>query len=394
MTHHTRRQRFLKNILSFLVAVVLLELMAQAVKAYVLPPKWWKVAATDRLEPGYKGPIDYADTVEGRGARLGVLCVNSLGFRGPERRLSNERAPNRLLIYCLGSSTTFGWGASADAKTYPAQLDKNILARLKSSSLENGGQGGSPYGIQRPSHPISQVLPFQWEKSLEVINAGVPGNNSQSELRILEQDLPSLKPDIVILWSGWPDWGHYMQPTGRKIKHARDPLALLKKSASYRCCEYLRDLITARPAPPSDRELAARTGLGGFRTEALEKFRVNLEKMIGLCRKHATFPVVLGLATPLRMDPSTLSPLARSQAANRLNAFPNATQLELQKGILDFDAAIKRLCIKTHTDYIPPELLPCDPVHFIDGVHLTDEGNAALAEAIASQIAALFPLPY
>ena len=176
-------KRFLKSLGAFLIAVGLLELTAQAIKINLLPPKWYKIDATSRLDPKWPvgKTIDYADIVKGRGARLGTLNVNSLGFRGKERRLSDERAPGRLRVYCLGSSTTFGWGATTDGATYPAQLEEYL----------------------------KMMLP---KLNVEVINAGVPGNSSNDELKILEADLVALKPDIVVICSGWPDWSHYVMP--------------------------------------------------------------------------------------------------------------------------------------------------------------------------------------
>ena len=350
-------RRVLRSLAALLLAAVLLELGAQAIKTYIIPRKWAKIDATNRMAPQPLSGIDYADTVEGRGARIGTLSVNSLGLRGPEPKLPNERQPGRLRVYCLGSSTTFGWGASTDAATYPAQLEAQLRA----------------------------ILP---QEQIDVVNAGVPGNNSESEFQILQQDLPRLKPDIVILWSGWPDWAHYLTaPSKPKRNRLTDDLVnAFQKTGSCRCAEYLRDLILPRPAPPTEEELAKRAGLPKFRADVLDQFSKKLAEMIELCKQQGAVPIVLGLASPLRTEPDKLSPLARKQAANRLHALPDASHQDLYRGVLDFDRKLEETTQKTATLYLDPKNLPSEPELFFDGVHMNDAGYAALAAAIAPEI--------
>ena len=351
-------KRIVRSGIALLLAMVLLELCAQAVKTYIIPRKWAKLD-NSRMAPQPLSDIDYADTVEGRGARLGKLSVNSLGFRGPEPTLGNERKPGRLRVYCLGSSTTFGWGASTDGKAYPAQLEAELTTLLPGTRIE-------------------------------VINAGVPGNNSENELQILKEDLPRLNPDIVIIWSGWPDWGHYMSQPAKKSKKNKLLANLAntyQKTGSCRVAEYIRDLVTPRPSPPSDEELDQRKGLKTFRVDVINKFTATLTQELKLCQDSGVSPVVLGLATPLRAEPQNLSPLARKQAANRLHAFPAASRADLYRGILDFDKCLLQTASATASSrYITPEDLPSDPALFIDGVHMNDAGYAALARAIAPTI--------
>ena len=350
-------KRIVRSFAALLIAFALLELCAQAVKSYVLPRKWAKLD-NSRMAPQPLGDIDYADTVEGRGARLGKLSVNSFGFRGPEPTLGNERKSGRLRVYCLGSSTTFGWGASTDGKAYPAQLEAELTLLMP-------GVG------------------------IEVINAGVPGNNSENELQILKEDLPRLNPDVVVIWSGWPDWGHYLsQPEkkSKKLKLLTNLANTYQKTGCCRVAEYLRDLVTPRPSPPSEEELQKRKGLKAFRVDVLNKFSKTLEEMIALCKNKGATPLLLGLATPLRVKPEELSPLARKQAANRLHAFPAASHNDLYRALLDFDERLLKLTSESSTEYLPPEELPKDAAVFIDGVHMNDAGYAALARAIAPRI--------
>jgi lysophospholipase L1-like esterase len=351
-------RRILKSTIAFILAITLMEGLAQAVKIFVLPPKWYKLDTTHRLDPNWPAgkTIDYADVVRGRGARLGKLSVNSLGFRGPERKLGDERKPGRLRVYCLGSSTTFGWGASTDSATYPAQLELCLKALLANESVE-------------------------------VINAGIPGNGSHDELGILQEDLVVLQPDVVVICSGWPDWTHYVTPETAPPSRETGLIAALKRSGSFSCAEYFRDQFIPRPSPPSEEELARRVGMDHFRNDVLDLFSNNLSEMIQCCKKQGATPLVVGMASPFRAELSQWSPRVRSQSASRLYVLSKATHENLRQGVLDFDRAFSQVCKNCEAAFIGSELLPKDPRYFFDGVHMTDEGYAAFAQALAPIVA-------
>jgi len=144
--------------------------------------------------------------------------------------------------------------------------------------------------------------------------------------------------------------------------------------------------VTPRPDPPSDEELSARPGLPSFRAEVLDEFSANLASMIALCKQEGARPIVLGLATSLRKPPEELSPLARRQSANRLHALEAASRADLYKSIVDFDRAIQSTVEKSKAEFIAFSQLPDDPQLFIDGVHMSDKGYAALANAVAPTV--------
>ena len=341
--------------LAVVLGALLLEGLCWAVRDLVLPPKWSKNPETDRMEPGFAGTIDYADTVEGRGARLGQLHVNSLGLRGLEPRVPNERSAERLRVYCLGSSTTFGWGASSDEATFPAQLEQILKERFP-------------------------------ERQIDVVNAGVPGNNSGAELRILKEDLPRLKPDIVILWSGWPDWTHYLQPEGRSRQSGRDGLEPLRKTNAYRLAEYIRDGLTPRPQPPAFDTFVTRPPLPKFRATVLAKWRGNLEKMIAACSEQQVQVALIGLASPLRSAVDTWDASTQQQASNRLLTLKDAAPSDLPRSIAEFEAVLKDLQRSPDVIYIPGGELPTSAELYFDGVHMRDAGYRALADKIAVRL--------
>lgn len=110
------------------------------------------------------------------GARLeGLLIrvsINTMGFRGPD--LAAERPPNGLLVWCVGGSTTFDIYAPDDASTWPAQLAVALQASLPG-------------------------------RSVEVVNAGIPGEVLAGSLEDLVRWAPVVHPDYVIVYHGAND---------------------------------------------------------------------------------------------------------------------------------------------------------------------------------------------
>ncbi len=82
-------------------------------------------------------------------------------------------------IVAFGSSSTEGSGASSPATTYPAQLQRDLTARL-------GAMGAEP-------------------SSVTVLNRGKGGDDSEAMARRLERDVLADRPDLVIWQTGSND---------------------------------------------------------------------------------------------------------------------------------------------------------------------------------------------
>jgi hypothetical protein len=94
-----------------------------------------------------------------------MLGHNALGFRG--REVSRSKAPEKVRIFALGDSMTYGLGVEDD-ETYSAILEK-------------------------------------LDPRLEVINAGVAGYSPAEELLLLRERGLDLAPDIVTVMFIWND---------------------------------------------------------------------------------------------------------------------------------------------------------------------------------------------
>ena len=77
-------------------------------------------------------------------------------------------------IFMVGGSTMFGAGATSDETTISGYLQ----------------------------HLLSEKY---FEFDIEVINSGIQGADSNTELNLIEQKLVTLSPDLIIIYDGWND---------------------------------------------------------------------------------------------------------------------------------------------------------------------------------------------
>ena len=97
---------------------------------------------------------------------------NSLGFIGPE--FSEIKPPNTFRIFMVGGSTMFGSGESSDETTI-----SGILQKMFDSD--------------------------NFVQKIEVINAGISGGNSVSEMHLIREKLVTFSPDLIVVYDGWND---------------------------------------------------------------------------------------------------------------------------------------------------------------------------------------------
>ena len=100
------------------------------------------------------------------------ITINTLGFRGAE--FSETKPPNTYRIFMVGGSTMFGAGATSDETTIPGYLQQ---------------------------HLNEKNLGFD----IEVINSGIQGADSNTELNLVKQKLVRFSPDLIIIYDGWND---------------------------------------------------------------------------------------------------------------------------------------------------------------------------------------------
>ena len=122
--------------------------------------------------------------------------INSFGLRGDE--ISQKEDLHRIMV--VGGSTVFGSRATSDITTIPNQLE--LLLK-------------NDFGDQ-----------------VEVINSGIGGADSYHEIKLIEEKLLNLNPDMIIVYDGWNDLGNTLKNTHNETYDLNTQI-FLKKIESY-----------------------------------------------------------------------------------------------------------------------------------------------------------------
>ena len=261
------------------------------------------------------------------------FTINSRGYRGPE--VAVPRARRRVVL--IGGSAAFSTGVSSDADTLAAHLEPRL--------------GGA-----------------------EVVNAAVIGYVSTQELALLRAELLDLEPDLVVAYDGWNDLQSWR--VVREGVLLSTPFVGVEKqcwTATQTDTRFLFALrkVLARVFPEIQRRVGAlsvrlaRAAPQQFPESwigpRVESYVRNVEAMARACAaRGARFVAVL------QPDAERIVGYARFRelAITRLRA----------SGIDVIDGAT---------------LVPLESEHYLDGIHLTGEGNRLVAGAMASQLDAL-----
>jgi len=99
-----------------------------------------------------------------------TININSFGFRGKE--ITFEKSENIFRIFTIGGSTMLGTGSTSDVTT---------IAGFLQERFDNGNL------------------------DVEVINAGVSGAWSSTEVNYIKNKLLQFNPDMFIVYDGWND---------------------------------------------------------------------------------------------------------------------------------------------------------------------------------------------
>jgi lysophospholipase L1-like esterase len=120
------------------------------------------------IEFNYRPDVGWIHTPNQRASTIGrwTVRINSSGLRGPEYPTPKPSGLFRILL--VGDSFTFGYGVAEDS-TYGAQLQRMLRSRPASCG------------------------------SVQVINGGVNGYNTEQEVAFVKQLGLPLEPDLIIL---------------------------------------------------------------------------------------------------------------------------------------------------------------------------------------------------
>lgn len=301
--------------------------------------------------------------------------VNALGLRGREVQVTKRADTLRVLM--LGGSTTFGFGATSDDTTIPANLERILRQRL-----------GFP---------------------VEVLNAGVPGYDSAQEMAQLQQRWLRLRPDLVIIYDGandlydstLPDWAPNRTPTTARLERqvafdftggagsapapwgsfANAGLRLVGDVAGHSALVTKLAALGQRLAGA----LGGRPDAYRCNPAGIDVWVANVRTMVTLARANdahvlvALNPVIGVVDKPLTQQEQAIA-LIDEQSGN-LVPVRNAM-------FVDASLAMARAAARDGFPFVDlnQRLGAARATLFFDSYHLLDVGNAAVAEQLARAV--------
>ncbi len=284
------------------------------------------------------------------------ITVNSRGLRGAD--VETTPAANTFRVLVVGGSTAFGWGAPSDADTPPALLAAALRER-------SGG------------------------RAVEVLNGGVPGYTAWQEAAWVAELVDELRPDLIVSLTGYNDLEFAFHTGGvgnrvfaqleqraaqafRVVPAALQTFALTRRATR----RWFEPTLGNDGPPPTDMPRAAARSF----TDALRFMNVLAPGRLLVALQpcyvaHTGRPEAerdraephLGLDEPARaaFRAYAAAALARQRAALQVAAEGGAQSLDLSA------------LFQAHAE----------PT-FTDEVHVTEEGNRMIAEALARAVLA------
>lgn len=296
----------------------------------------------------YKFPPNYQ--LKGMlGQSAETASIDSLGFRGPD--FQAKKPENVFRIVCLGGSSTFGFHDS-DEGTYPFQLQQLF------------------------NHDRSNTR-------IEVINAGFPYYNTGSILSLLENELLEYSPDLLTLYSAGNDSGWPLE-VGILMK---TDLWLFEHSMIYfltkRSVQKIQDTRIFKRVMP---KIVNYDTFNEILNQMSRRYRANVKAIIAIGKRRG-IPIIL-IKQPMTSDRRRYISVSYEEEHNLLaDKFRKKQPLRVKEAML---IRHHRLMMELENIAKEENLPVVDNITIVDQdrsrltswIHLTEEGNLRLAEAI------------
>jgi lysophospholipase L1-like esterase len=279
-----------------------------------------------------------------------TININSHGFRGSD--FSSVKPENMYRIFIIGGSTVFGTGSTSDNTTIPGFLQEKF---------------------------DKEELP----KDIEVINTGISGLFSGTEVGLIKQQIIHFDPDLLVVYDGWNDIAKKYENYNDGVNNSQNPSSSKERDTFYEFGELLFDFSVVAKIIYTNLDYLPMSFAGpavySFEgTEINEKADIWSKRWIEICElgKINNFDVVVTLQPILGSSERTLSEFEKRQFQWKENE-RRLPALENYANNLDH---IDNYCAKT-ADFRNVFDGINEPL-YLDSVHLGDNGNKIVSEEI------------
>ncbi len=285
-----------------------------------------------------------------------TATINALGFRG--RDFEPRKPPGVFRIVCLGESSTFGFHNS-DTGTYPYLLQTLFEPR--------------------PGRP-----------RVEVINGGFPYYNTGSILSLLRAEVLEYEPDLLTLYAAFNDasWPLQVGPITRMLlwvqRHSITYLLLKEHVVTDE-----RVMVAKRAIDKWIPWKLGEAALNRYADEVARRYRRNVAEILALARARGIGLIVIRQPMRARSNRRKLTYEQEHELVlqklrhGRAISSPEFTLVVHHRLLAELD----RLAAEHHLPVVDNvAIVDADPRRLATYVHLTEEGNLRLAEALRAAI--------
>ncbi len=336
--------------------------------------------------------------------------INEQGFRD-DSPLPLEKPKDEIRIFLLGGSTAFGQWSASNQATIANKLEARLNERVAQQKRSPEKYRPIPLPVYKPELEKALTLPPKLrEGQYRIINAAVPGYTAGNELAQLALQILPYSPDAVIVLDGYPD---LMLPSDKAQTDIPEIDGFLNNAPGHlwasltgQISDWITDtyLVKAiqywllRPQPSVSQRSLVVTEKTAPLDQHLASDSKELQRRIG--RYHQFHKQMVNLTTgsniPLviAVQPEITGRGSRQISPREqeiLKELGTIYQQRIQTSYTQLQKATQKLQdafpnnVKTLYFYNIYENFPSRA--FYDAVHLTEEGNALLAEKLYQAIA-------
>lgn len=279
--------------------------------------------------------------------KLGKININNIGFRGPDIK---KKATNGVRIIFLGSSTTY---------------DAN-----------------APEGLNWPHQTVSHIKERYSNCSIDYINAGQPGFDTELIYTLYNKKLREYESDIVILLPGDINqdlsWLAQKQGIDTAIQDHDSELAKLsvlwaKLEKNFRVINLQRNAFNQLGKVKVDMPVLN------------ERFRTRLISLVNALKNDGNLVYVLKIGSQLRAEQTRDQKIVAGGSA--LFYMPYVALQDIIQTRSSYNKVIEAASLEAGFNVLSSSLnIPANHVHYSDSIHFTVEGSTKMADSIVKEL--------
>lgn len=306
-----------------------------------------------RIEDSYRYDKQIGLRLPTPGFTSSRMTINSLGFRGPE--ISKKKPAGTYRIAFLGGSTTFCAEVSGDDRTWPYLVVESLKVAFPG-------------------------------RRFDYINAAVPGYTTRQTRKRFEAEVSALNADLVVIYHASNDLTinsrKFAQEQGLDVDSGDRSLSWLSKWSMliYLVEKNLRVLtLQADAGKPSSK-------LDVDPSTLTARFDKNLRELLQSVRASGAKIALASFSTQMRRDQTPAE--KQAAAVTSLYYMPYMTPDLLLDAFDAYNSTIRNVAKDEEVIFIDAaSAIGSDSAHFIDSIHFTDAGAAAMAKVISDGLA-------